>query len=331
MTARREALLALLADGAVHAGDRLGARLGCTRAAVWKQVAALRAMGLPVAAVRGVGYQLPGGAELLDGARVAALLPDRVRAALALLRVYFAIESTSLALLAAPPPAPGEVTVCLAEYQHGGRGRRGRRWLSPATRGLCLSLGWRLERGGRDLPALSLVAGLAVLRALAATGAPGLRLKWPNDVLADGGKLAGILVDVIGEAAGPLYVVIGVGINVHGLPEGEAVGREGGLPPVSLAALLPLPPSRNALAAGLVAELHAALLAFEAHGFAPFRADWQAADALAGRPVVVSGAGPELRGTARGIGEDGALLVDVAGERRRLLAGDVSLRPAEAP
>jgi BirA family biotin operon repressor/biotin-[acetyl-CoA-carboxylase] ligase len=135
----------------------------------------------------------------------------------------------------------------------------------------------------------------------------------------------------VGEAAGPLYVVVGVGINVHGLPEGAAVGSEGGLPPVSLAALVPAPPSRNALAAGLVAELHAALLGFEAQGFAPFRADWQAADALAGRPVIVSGAGPELRGTARGIGDDGALLVDVAGERRRLLAGDVSLRPAEAP
>jgi BirA family biotin operon repressor/biotin-[acetyl-CoA-carboxylase] ligase len=331
MTARRAALLALLADGAVHAGDRLGAQLGCTRAAVWKQVAALRAMGLPVAAVRGVGYQLPGGAELLAAARIAALLPDRVRAALGLLRVDFAIESTSLALLAAPAPAPGEVSVCVAEYQHGGRGRRGRRWLSPATRGLCFSLGWRLERGGRDLPALSLVAGLAVLRALAATGAAGLGVKWPNDVLAAGGKLAGILVDVVGEAAGPLHVVIGVGINVQGLPEGAAVSSAGGLPPVSLAALLPALPSRNALAACLVTELHAALLVFEAEGFAPFRAAWQAADALASRPVVVSGAGPELRGIAQGIDADGALLVDVDGARRRLLAGDVSLRPAEVP
>jgi BirA family biotin operon repressor/biotin-[acetyl-CoA-carboxylase] ligase len=329
MTDRRRALLAVLADGARHSGAELGAALGCTRAAVWKQIAALRSMGLGVTAERGLGYCLPGGADLLERGRLVALLPDATRAALARLEVSFQLESTSATLLATPPPAPGELVACLAEYQTGGRGRRGRQWLSPATRGLCLSVGWRLERGGRDLPALSLAAGVAVLGALRASGATGLRLKWPNDVMAGDGKLGGLLVDVIGEAGGSLYVVTGVGINVSAAPAAGSPALASGLPPATLATTLQpgQVPDRNALAAAVIGALHAALVTFEAEGFAPFAATFRAADYLAGRDIVVGGAGPDLAATARGIQTDGSLLVDINGERRALVAGDISLRP----
>lgn len=324
----RRALLGLLADGAVHTGPALGAALGCTRAAVWKQVAALRAMGLAVEARGRQGYCVPGGVELLDAGRLRDALGFPVRQALAGLYVAFSIDSTSAWLLAQPMPGPGELTCCLAEHQGGGRGRRGRRWLSPVARGLCLSLGARLERGGHGLPSLSLAAGVAVLRALRSAGAGDVLLKWPNDIIHRDGKLGGILVDVAGEPGGPLHVVIGVGINVHGAPPAGDVVIAGGLRPTSLADdPVSRRPSRNDLAAALIDSLFAAVAEFDSHGFAPFADEWRRADFLAGRNVAVEGEGQEQSGIACGIADDGTLLVESGGRRRRVTAGEVTLRP----
>jgi BirA family biotin operon repressor/biotin-[acetyl-CoA-carboxylase] ligase len=328
MTDPRRALLSLLADGAIHAGPELGAALGCTRAAVWKQVAALRAMGLPAESRGRQGYCIPGGVELLDAGRLRTALSPPARQALVGLEVAFSIDSTSAYLLGQAMPGPGEVTCCLAEYQAGGRGRRGRRWLSPVARGLCLSLGARLERGGHELPTLSLVAGVAVIRALEVVGARGAMLKWPNDVILGGGKLGGILVDVAGEPGGPLHVVVGVGINVHGAPVASDIALTGGLPPVSLSdAAGGLHPSRNALAAALIDSLAAAIAEFDAHGFAPFLDAWRRADFLAGRTIELEVAGRTGSGTARGIADDGTLLIESGGAVHRVVAGEVTLRP----
>jgi BirA family transcriptional regulator, biotin operon repressor / biotin---[acetyl-CoA-carboxylase] ligase len=324
----RRALLSLLADGSVHAGPVLGAVLGCTRAAVWKQVAALRAMGLVVEARGRQGYCIPGGVELLDAGRIRTTLSPRAQQALVALKVAFGIDSTSGYLLGQPMPGPGEVACCLAEYQDGGRGRRGRRWLSPVARGLCLSLGVRLERGGHELPTLSLVAGVAVVRALSVAGAGGALLKWPNDVILGGGKLGGILVDVAGEPGGPLHVVIGVGINVHGTPAAGDVTLAGGLPPASLTdGPGAQHPSRNVLAAALIDSLVAAVADFDSHGFAPFADAWRQVDFLAGRAIDLEVAGRHESGVARGIAEDGTLLIESGGGRRRVMAGEVTLRP----
>ncbi|MBL8226813.1 MAG: biotin--[acetyl-CoA-carboxylase] ligase [Chromatiales bacterium] len=328
MSDPRRALLSLLADGAEHAGPALGAALGCTRAAVWKQVAALRAMGLAVETRGRQGYCIPGGVELLDAGRIGAALGPPARQALVALEVAFSIDSTSGYLLGQSMPGFGEVACCLAEYQDGGRGRRGRRWLSPVARGLCLSLGVRLERGGHELPTLSLVAGVAVVRALEVAGAGGVLLKWPNDVILGGGKLGGILVDVAGEPGGPLHVVIGVGINVHGAPAAGDLTLAGGLPPASLAHEPGgRAPSRNVLAAALIDSLVAAVAEFDACGFAPFVDAWRHADFLAGRAIDLEASGRHESGVARGIADDGTLLIESGGGRRRVVAGEVTLRP----
>ena len=115
---------------------------------------------------------------------------------------------------ASSPPAVGMWRGALAEYQTGGRGRRGRRWVSPFGTGLCLSISWCFASAPRDLPALSLAAGVGVTRALAAAGAAGITLKWPNDIMLTGRKLGGILVDVDGDSHGPLRAVVGVGLNL---------------------------------------------------------------------------------------------------------------------
>ena len=269
---------------------------------------------------------MSGRPDLLDADDIRARLPDDARARLRRLEVHESLDSTNDRLLAVENLPPGHCDACLAEFQSAGRGRRGRRWVAPFASGLCLSVGWKFCDAPADLSALSLAAGVAVLRALGRLGVTGLALKWPNDIVRGDGKLGGILIDLRGDAAGPAYAVVGVGINVRlPTPAREQLAAEG-VDALDLASF-GTPPSRNALAAALIAELSAALMEYGARGFAAFAQDWQAADALAGRSVAVLLGGGILEGRARGVGADGALLLEADGNLRRIVSGEVSVRP----
>lgn len=326
----RDELIRALADGRVRSGRELATALGVSRSAVWKQAHALGALGLDLVVEGRRGYRLVRHIELLDAARICAALDERARAGCEGLEVAGVIDSTSTRLAAGPAPAPGAWRALLAEYQTGGRGRRGRRWLSPYGSGLCLSVAWSFPGAPRDLPALSLAAGVAVVRALGAAGAAGLALKWPNDVLLGGGKLGGLLVDVDGDARGPLRVVVGCGINLT-VPPGLAAGvaDDGGLPPAGLDRALPgAAGRRNELAACLCGALAAVLADFAHGGFAPFADEWRRHDWLYGRAVAVGQGATQATGVARGIAADGALLVEGPDGIAAVLSGDVTLRPA---
>lgn len=332
MAAFDPALLAHLADGQWHSGQSLGACLGKTRAAVWKGITALRQVGLEIEAAPGRGYRWLQATELLERRALEAALGPDTRARICQLDLEPVCDSTSARLLAAPAPEPGQARAYLAEYQTGGRGRRGRSWQSPPASGLCLSVSWCFAQPPAALSGLGLAAGVMVAEALEALGAAGIGLKWPNDVVAADGKLAGILVDVSGEAAGPLRVVVGLGLNLR-LPPGlvsELEREPGSYGVATLDALLPgLAGQRNQLAARLLDSLVAGLGEFAREGFPAFADRWRGRDVLAGRPVRISGAGATGDGVARGIGADGSLLLERAGELQTLLSGDVSLR-AEA-
>lgn len=326
----RHALLTLLADGAWHTGVRLGATLGLSRAAIWKQIRALRNTGLTVLADRRRGYRLGARLQLLAEDSIRAYLSPEALVALARLDVLLIAASTSEFLTAIPAPSPGAMLACVAEYQSGGRGRRGRRWFSPLGHGLCLSVSWCYEVAPRDLAALGLVIGVAVAEALTnAVPAAAIQLKWPNDIVADGGKLGGILVDVAGETGGPLRVVIGIGINVHvsaGL-DAEVDADGGNLRPVTLDALVPgSQASRNHLAGCLVNALYRNLGEFAYSGFAAFAPRWRSRDYLRGQPVTVSSGSQRFTGVAQGIADDGALLVEVGGVLMPVFSADVTLR-----
>ena len=193
------------------------------------------------------------------------------------------LDSTSDRLLAVQELPPGRFDACLAEFQRAGRGRRGRSWVAPFASGLCLSVNWSYRDAPATLGALSLAAGVAALRALRRLGYAKLSLKWPNDIVHRDGKLGGILIDLRGEAAGPAYFVVGIGINVR-LPRATRERlRADGVDAVDLASLGNAP-VRNDAAAVLIAELTQALLEFGARGMTAFADEWQSADALAGRP-----------------------------------------------
>lgn len=229
-------------------------------------------------------------------------------------------DSTNTQLLARAEAGAASGAVIVAATQTAGRGRRGRQWLAAPGDSLTLSLLWRFAPGRVPI-GLSLAVGVAVARALEKVGAGETALKWPNDILLRGRKLGGILVELVSGA--PHAAVIGIGINRR-LPAA--------LPPDVRATAAALDEAcvvtGETLLAALLVELHVALHAFAANGFAALRADWLARHAYQDAPVMLltDFASPR-QGICRGVNEEGALLLEVDGRIERVLSGEISLRP----
>jgi BirA family biotin operon repressor/biotin-[acetyl-CoA-carboxylase] ligase len=319
-------LLVLLSDGEVRSGEALALALGQTRAAVWKGVERLRALGIGVEALARRGYRLHEPVELLNAERVQRELGAEARAHLRHLEVLFDVDSTSSRLLAAGPPPLGLADVCASELQHAGRGRLGRRWIAPFGSGLALSVAWCFSDSARALPALSLGVGVAVTRALARSGAQGIALKWPNDIWYQDRKVGGVLVEIRAEAGGPAHVVIGVGLNVRLPAAARAQIEAGGARVAAVADACSSAPSRNRIAGTFLDELLSMLVQFEQAGFAALRDEWTRLDALSGRAVYVHIGAKRAAGIARGADFDGALLLEVDGQLQRFVSGEASLR-----
>jgi len=328
------ALLRLLADGETRSGVRLASALGTNRGEVVRLVRRLRAAGIDIVAGGGRGYRLPAPVELLDAGRIGGAMREEMRRAIHRLEVLFDLDSTNTRLLGLPPPPPGCANVCSSELQHAGRGRRGRPWVSPFGGSLALSLGWSFAGAAAVNPTLSLAVGVAISRALQRLGAKHVRLKWPNDIWLGDRKIGGVLVELRTEPGGPAHVVIGIGLNVALSAEQRRIieagdVRNAGVRIAAVSDACPQKVSRNVLAATLLEELLSMLGEFERSGFAVFREEWLALDALAGRDArVLAGDGP-IEGTARGVDRDGALLLEVAGRLERHVSGEVSLRLIE--
>lgn len=318
-------LLAALASGEAVSGAQLAERAGVTRAAIWKQIESLRARGVPVEARGAAGYRLPWPVQLLDASRIRAGLPRACASRLGALEVHWELDSTSSELQRRLEEA-ADLSMVLAETQTAGRGRRGRGWLSPPGLNLYLSCLKRFDRGFGALSGLSLAVGTMVLRAIESLGIEGAGLKWPNDVLAADGKLAGVLVELSGEYQGPCAAVIGVGLNLRLT---DALRAQAGQPACDLAALAGDLPERNLVAARLIAALVEGLREFERHGFAPFVEDYARHDLLAGRTLRLSGAQGQFEGTGAGVDARGALQVRLAdGGLRSVDSADVTVRRA---
>jgi BirA family biotin operon repressor/biotin-[acetyl-CoA-carboxylase] ligase len=252
----------------------------------------------------------------LDAARIMALAKSGVAA-----EVVAETGSTNADLLARAPTLAAPLLLA-AEHQTAGRGRAGRSWLSAPGDALTFSLVWPFPGGLAQLAGLPLAVGVALAEALAKLGQP-VQLKWPNDVLKDGDKLAGILVEAQPADGGAAWAVIGIGLNLAMPHDLEAqIGR-----PVAAAPWLARM-DRDALLAALLDALAETLRRFAVTGFAPFAARWNALHAYAGQPVVILDRGATLHeGLAAGVDDAGRLLLDTAQGRVAVVAGDVSLRP----
>jgi BirA family biotin operon repressor/biotin-[acetyl-CoA-carboxylase] ligase len=263
--------------------------------------------------------------EPLGRERILVELTPQTEAALERFDIYPEVDSTNQVLLNRAAMESIHGHLCMAEFQSAGRGRQGRPWLMPQGAGLCLSLGWRFGLPPRHLTALGLACGVGVVRALSAMGISDAGLKWPNDVIWNGRKLGGILVELKGNRGGACDAVIGVGVNVA-FPVGEGLTID--QPWVDMAAILGAPVSRNDLAARILVNLIDILPIFERLGFPAFREEWRGYHALRGRRVVMRQPTCEEEGEIRDIDADGALILWVNGEPRRYHAGEISLRTA---
>lgn len=317
-------ILTLLQDGQFHSGEELGDALGISRAAVWKRLKQLEKQGLTLDAVAGKGYRLPRDVILLSGDLISTYIEESVRSRIGLTTLHSASSTNDTVLTLLDNPEP--VQICVAEHQTAGRGRRGRTWISPLGANIYFSMLWRFESGMSGLDGLSLVVGLAVLKTLENFGANGLSLKWPNDLLCSGKKLAGILLEINGDPNGECQVVIGIGINVR-LTQDQL--SEISQPAIDLCSVLGMTVDKNRVVAELIGQLVSFLDIFQEKGFTPFREEWQRYDAYAGQEVCLITGLREITGTAAGVNEHGALILSQDGEKHAYAGGEVSLRPYE--
>lgn len=260
--------------------------------------------------------------ERLNGEWIRQCLNPVASALLRELEVHESIDSTSAELQRRDHPGEGAV-VCLAEQQTAGRGRRGRSWVSPLGRNIYCSVAWQERSGIAALQGLSLLVGVVLCDALQGLGVDGLSLKWPNDVLRDGRKLAGILIEVQSDPSGPATAIIGVGVNVA-MPSQAAEAIDQPWTDLRSAASSH---SRNVIVGQFMNGLLPALAELSTQGFAAYRDRWMDLDAYAGQAVVVHSSEQRIAGTARGVDGTGALLLETASGMQTIHGGEVSLRP----
>jgi BirA family biotin operon repressor/biotin-[acetyl-CoA-carboxylase] ligase len=322
----RYRLIELLADGQFRSGEWLGRQLGISRAAVWKQLRVFCEFGLDVHAVPGQGYRLFTPFQPLSADLIRLPLSASVNSRLDRLDVLREIDSTSDYLKRKKSQDRAcFIRACAAEWQSSGRGRRGRRWVSPYGTGLYLSLAMQLGKGTLRSGGLSLAAAVAVLRVLQDCGIDGLGVKWPNDIFYQGRKIAGILLDLSGESSGPFYVVLGIGINLK-VPESAA--REIDQPWADLSQC-GVKVDRNYLAGMILEALVRAIETFGDKGLEAFIQEWNQFDLISGCAVELHhDKEPVITGVARGIDASGALLIENNGVTSCFHAGEVSVRVA---
>lgn len=311
-------VITLLRDGEFHSGQKLAEELSVSRAYVWKLMQQLEELGLEFESVTRKGYRLLQPLELLNAKSLLQTMADHGLSDWQC-ELLLLTDSTNEQL-------KGEgfrhKKILAAEYQSAGRGRRGRQWVSPLASNLYWSAGWQTQMPVQQLGGLSLVVGLAMIKALEGLGIKKVKLKWPNDLRYQGRKLGGILIELSGDVAGALQVVIGIGLNMQmGTSAAKAIEQEW----VNLSELAP-GVSRQQVLAAIIVELSKSLEQFEEKGFTAFQEAWREVDECFGQKVSILQSKKELKGIGAGVDATGALLLQTGKGVVPIYAGEVSLR-----
>jgi BirA family biotin operon repressor/biotin-[acetyl-CoA-carboxylase] ligase len=261
--------------------------------------------------------------ELLDSDKIKLVIDNENLCYLATLDIFDSINSTNTYLLECAKVAAPTGSVCFAEQQTQGRGRLGRVWYSPRGANIYCSLLWYFPARQIDLGAFSIAVAVVIVQTLKKYGIlAGIELKWPNDILFAGRKLAGILLERLPEKNGKIAMVIGVGLNLH-LPENDAVMSNW----IGLDEITGQPVARNFLAGLLVNELLATLNIYQTQGLRPFLDCWRQHNTLCGKEIMVHTPMEKIMGVMMDISAQGELLLKRAdGEILRFQCGEVSIR-----
>ncbi len=312
-------LLEVLGDGDFHSGEALGQALSVSRTAIWKQLSKLADLHIELESVRGRGYRIPGGLDLLAATEIMRDMTPEANTLLTDLQILDVIESTNAHARRELEQGSVPGIAYLAECQTAGRGRLGRTWVSPYGRNVYLSLVWEFEGGAAVLEGLSLAVGVAVRRAITALGVGDITLKWPNDILRDKRKLGGILLEMTGDPVGTCRVIVGVGLNMDvpseladtiGQPWHDLTGHN---------------IRRNEMVAALLSELLPVLASYSQQGFLPYREEWERHHAHCDQEIEVSTPARSVRGIARGVADNGALCVELPDGLQYFSGGEVSV------
>ena len=318
-------LLAELSQEHFISGVALAQKFGVSRSAISDALKDAGKAGIKIFSLTRRGYRLGSSIDLLNIDVVRKALGGQARRLD--VDIVLTIGSTNTELLARGAAGAASGTCVAAETQTAGRGRRGRVWQSKFAGSLTYSLLWRFEKGAAELGGLSLMVGLVLARALRAAGVSDAMLKWPNDVLVNGEKLAGILIETQGDMLGPTVAVIGVGVNI-GLPESLKLLID--QPATDLLSHVNKFSSRNDLLASMLRELVVALDQFGQHGFKGFKADWTRLHALHGQLITVRQSHlADYDAVVKDVGNDGSLIVEPInqpGKRETLTSAEISVR-----
>lgn len=320
-------LLKLLSDGKYHSGAAMGEHFGVSRAAIWKVIQKIEeSFELSIYAVKGKGYKLQSAVELLDKNVIINKLNKKTQTQMPQLDVLFDIDSTNKYLTNKSLDAAASGYVVLAEQQSNGQGRRGRTWYSPFGSNLYLSLLWRYPFGPAQLGCLSLFIAVAIVRALKKFGIDDVGVKWPNDIYWKNKKLAGILLEMRGEANGPSAIVIGVGINIS-MKSANSSETEKNIdqPWIDLETITGSKVQRNQFTSLVIESLFDVLNAVPEKQ-KQLMQEWQSMDVLKNKEVDVLLADRTIHGTALGINSDGALKVRHNNKEIICHSGEVSVR-----
>lgn len=315
-------ILKLLADGKFHSGEAIAKHFNVSRASVWNALQHAEQLGIDVFSVRGRGYKLPHALTLLEEQAILNALSKLGHTFK--LEIHSHIESTNTYLMRKASADQAHATCVAAHLQTQGRGRRGRTWQAGLGASLTFSLLWRFQCGAAALSGLSLAIGVALMRALHTLGIQRAQLKWPNDILINREKLAGILIELQGDMDGPSTAVIGIGINLR-LP--DSIKKQIEQPVTDLASVSAQPIDPNTLLSTLLGQLADVLKEFEQNGLMNLSDEWTNHHAYHLQQVrMLMPDGREVHGIVQGITQDGTLLVETETGLQKFISGEISLR-----
>lgn len=317
-------LLALLDEpGGFVSGEMLSRSLGVSRTAIWKQISALRSLGYAVEAVTSRGYRLIAAPDILDEQSISRHFTNSDNSCRRIVCLEETASTNSEAFRLAEAGAP-EGTVVIADRQTAGKGRLGRQWVSPGGVNLYLSLVLRPDLPPFEAPQLTFLSAVAVARAIEDVAGLKPQIKWPNDVLIAGRKVAGLLNEMSAETDRVSFVILGIGVNINMEPARFPEGLR--TPATSLRIEAGHSVSRGLFAARLVEFLDSACKSFLSFGFEPIREEWSRRCNAFGRNVRVESGSALIQGAFVGIDHDGAMLVRVKdGSVERVMSGDVTV------
>lgn len=329
----RNSILVCLNDKQFHSGEALAEQFQLSRSAISNHVKALNALGLEIYSVKGRGYKLARSVDLLSGDIIVKQVLTNIsdsKCALSpatLIQVENIVGSTNDVIKSQIQHASG--SVCMAEAQTAGRGRRGRKWVSPYGSSLYMSMLWHFGNGYQAVAGLSLMVGVVLNQTLQSFGISNCKLKWPNDLYFEQQKLAGILIEVEGQVGASASAIIGIGVNIA-LPNNVAGIDQAFTDLIQANANTANVEdiSRNAFAAKLISNLWQTLPLFEDQGLAPFLDGWEQADLYVNKHVVLISGEHTTYGISRGIDNSGALLLEIGGKVNAYHGGEISVRSA---